>query len=81
MITIDSFTTFLGWCAVINIGVLLISTALIYFLQGPVIRIHSKMFGLSPADLPMAYFEYLGNYKIAIYILNIVPYIALKIMA
>ncbi len=81
MMTLDSLATFLGWCAVINIGVLLLSTLLVCVLKDWVVGIHSKMFKLNPADLPMAYFEYLGNYKIAIYILNIVPYIALKIMA
>ena len=79
--TIDSLTTFFGWCAVINIVVLLLSTLPICFFKSWVVGIHSKMFGLSPADLPMKYFEYLGNYKIAIYTLSIVPYIALKIMA
>jgi len=80
MMTMDSLTAFLGWCSIINIGVMIISTLAVTTFKQPVIRLHSKMFGLNPDDLPMAYFNYLGNYKIAIYILNFVPYIALKIM-
>lgn len=81
MITMDALTTFLGWCAVINIAVLLLSTLMIMAMKDTATRFHSKMFGVSQTELPMVYFEYLGNYKIALYILNIVPYIALKIMA
>ena len=81
MMTLDALTTFLGWCAVINIGVMIVSTFAITAFKQPVIRLHSKMFGLNQEELPAMYFNYLGNYKIAIYILNFVPYIALKIMA
>jgi len=45
------------------------------------VRIHSRLFRVDPEALPMTYLQYLGNYKIAIIILNIVPYIALRIMA
>jgi len=80
MMTMDSLTAFLGWCSIINIGVMIISTLAVTAFKQPVIRLHSKMFGLNPDELSMAYFNYLGNYKIAIYIFNFVPYIALKIM-
>lgn len=38
------------------------------------------MFGLSQDDLSRAYFQYLAQYKIAIFVLNIAPYLALKAM-
>lgn len=78
--TIDALTTFLGWCTVINIGVLVFTTIILTIMRGPVSGIHSKLFGLDPSALPAAYFQYLGNYKIAIFIFNAVPYIALRIM-
>lgn len=81
MITIDALATFLGWCSIINTGVLLFSTVILIMFKDFISAIHSKMFGVSPSNLPSAYFQYLGNYKIAIFILNIVPYFALKIMA
>jgi len=80
MITLESAATFFGWCSVISLAVLLISTIFIIVLKDFAVRTHSKMFGIDPAVLPMAYFEYLGNYKIAFYIFSLVPYIALKIM-
>ena len=81
MIALDTLTTFLGWCSVINIGVLVLSTLTLIIMRKPVTGIHSKLFGLNPAELPATYFQYLGNYKIAIFIFNLVPYIALKVMS
>ena len=79
--TIDTLTTFLGWCSVINIGVLLFSTLMMIVVRDFAIKLHSSLFGVNPEELPITYLQYLGNYKIAIIILNIVPYIALKLMA
>jgi len=80
MMTVEALTTFFGWCSIINIAVMLLSTLAITLFRAPVVRIHSRTFQVNPDDLPMLYFNYLANYKIAIYMFNIVPYIALKIM-
>lgn len=74
-------TSFLGWCSVINIGLLLLSTILLMLLKAPVARRHARLFGLRDEALPMVYFQYLGNYKLAILMFNIVPYLALRLMA
>ncbi len=78
---IETIRTFFGWCAVINIGVLMFSVILIVLIRGTASRIHGKMFNLDEKFLSQAYFQYLEQYKIAVIILNIVPYFALKIMA
>jgi hypothetical protein len=38
------------------------------------------MFGVDPNNIATLYFQYLANYKIAIFMLNIVPYLALRLM-
>ena len=81
MITIDTLTTFLGWCTVINMGLLLLSTFLSIVLYKTVVRIHGKLFHLEAADISREFYHFLGQYKIAILMLNIVPYIALKVIA
>lgn len=80
MIEIDTLATFLGWCSVINIGVLVLSTIALKVMKEPISNIHSNMFGVNHVDLPPIYMQYLGSYKIAILIFNLVPYISLKIM-
>ena len=79
MTDINTLTEFLGWCSIINVSVLFLSTIALAVARKPVSGIHSKIFGVSESDLPLTYMQYLGNYKIAIIVLNIVPYIALKI--
>jgi len=78
--TIETIRVFLGWCTVINIGLLMISSIFIIAIRGAAVRLHGKMFNLDETYLSQAYFQYLGQYKIAIIVFNLVPYFALKIM-
>lgn len=78
---IDQLTTFFGWCSAINIGILMATSIGLVLLRGPISNIHSRMMKLPESRLPRLYFQYLGAYKIAILIFNLVPYIALKIIA
>jgi hypothetical protein len=39
------------------------------------------MMGVGLAEMQVLYVQYLSNYKVAVIMLNLVPYIALKIMA
>ncbi len=81
MMTIEALTELLGWASVLNIVVLMLSTVTLIAMRGVISNIHSRLFGLGEQDLGRAYFQYLAQYKIAIIVLNIAPYIALKIMA
>ncbi len=81
MNSIETLTTFLGWCIAINFGMLMVASIMLAFMRGGMSKIHGKMFELSDADLSRAYFQYLAQYKIAILVLNFVPYISLKLMS
>jgi len=80
MNTIEVMREFLGWCSVINIGLLILSAILVVLLRGPMSRIHAKIFNLDQNDLSRAYFQFFAQYEIAVTVLNIVPYFALLIM-
>ena len=81
MDSMASLTEFLGWSSAINVGMLILASLLLGLMRGSISRIHSGMFGLDEADLSRAYFQYLAQYKIAILVLNIVPYFAMRAMA
>jgi hypothetical protein len=81
MIGINELTTFFGWCTVINLGVYLFSAFFIIVFKSFTINLHSKIVGVEASELPSMYFKFLGNYKIGILLLNLSPYIALKLMA
>jgi len=80
MDTIEVARTFFGWCSVINIGLLAFSTIMLIAMRDFSSRLHAKMFGLDESDALRAYFAYLANYKIAVIVLNIVPWLALVLM-
>jgi len=80
MQNIDTLTSFFGWCSVINIVMLCMATLMLTLMRDFISSIHSKMTGLGQTELSVAYFQYLANYKIAILMLNLVPYIALKLI-
>ncbi len=71
---------FLGWCTVINLAIITVSTIALIIARDMVKKIHSKLFKLSDENLDKAYFRYLANYKIAIIVFSLVPYLALKVM-
>ncbi len=81
MNSLEAVTAFFGWTTVINFVLLFISSIIVITTRGPISRIHGSMFGLETADLSRAYFQYIAQYKIAIIVFSLTPYIALKLMA
>lgn len=81
MNSIETIREFLGWCSVINIGLLLLTSLTIIIMRSWIVRIHANLTGVSQAELPRIYLEFLGNYKMLVIVFNLVPYIALSIMA
>ncbi len=80
MNTIESITRFLGWCSVLNIGLLMLSSLAVMCLREQIATTHMRFFGMVKEDILSGYFQYLAHYKIATIVLSIVPYFALKIM-
>jgi hypothetical protein len=80
MIGVNELTTFFGWCTLINLGVYLFSALFIIAFKRFTINLHSKIVGVEASELPNMYFKFLGNYKIGILLLNLSPYIALKLI-
>jgi hypothetical protein len=70
----------LGWCAVINIGILLIAALILLVAKRPIMSIHARVWDLSEEELPRIYFQFLAQYKILIWIFNITPYFALTLV-
>lgn len=80
MQNVETLVAFFGWCTVINVVLLSLAALMLTVMKDFVSGIHSKMTGLSQSELSVVYIQYLGNYKIAIIMLNLVPYIALKLI-
>ena len=70
----QTLTTFLGWCSVINLGLLCVAAAALMLMKDWMTGIHSRMLGIDRSELPAMYFQYLANYKRLVLVLNVVPY-------
>ncbi|MGC6462250.1 MAG: DUF6868 family protein [Pirellulaceae bacterium] len=72
-------TQLLGWCTVINFGLLLLSTIAL-LIAGPwAERIHGKLFKLPSEELRLIYFRYLATMKLLWLFFNLTPYLALRL--
>ncbi len=80
MIDINLLTAFFGWCSILNIGVLMLSTISLILMKESISNLHSKLLGIEKSHLNDMYFQYLATYKIAIIVFNLMPYFALKLM-
>ena len=78
--TIDQLTELFAWMTMINIGIMLLSAVLISTLKGFITKTHGKMFKVGDETLHAILYSYLGLYKIAIIMFNLVPYLALQLI-
>ncbi|MGR5467797.1 DUF6868 family protein [Vibrio astriarenae] len=81
MLDIDLVTEFLGWCSVLNLALLALSSLLLTTMRTTIVSFHSRVSALTESELNQQYFCYLSHYKIVTLVLNVVPYIALKLMS
>ena len=72
---------FLGWCTVINLGLMALVVVKLLLIRDWASRVHARMFGLDDASVRKTYFQFVVYYKLAILVFNLVPYIALRIMS
>jgi len=73
--------TFLGWCTVINFALLLVTSFFMTVMKGTIMSIHTRITGLPEDVLNPMYVKFLGYYKIAIFIFNFTPWLALHLMS
>lgn len=75
-----TLATFLGWCSLLNLALYLLSALAVTRMRHITLRIHARFFGPPVEQLPALYLHFLGNYKIALLVFNLVPYLALRLM-
>ncbi len=77
---IEIFAGVLGWCSIINIGLLVLSAGIVVRFREKLTKMYAKIFGLDEKEVSKIYVSYLEHYEAAILMFNIVPYFALKLM-
>lgn len=78
--TLELLREFLGWCTLINIGLLAVSSLALITMRRFIAPLHAKMFGLNENQITDHYFRYLAQFKVLVIVFNLVPWIALSLM-
>ncbi len=78
--TLEIVRDTLAWCSVINIGLLLWWFLFITFAHDWTYRYHSKWFKLSLEKFDTIHYVGITFFKISIFLFNLVPYFALRIV-
>ncbi len=78
--TIDLLRSVLGWCAVINIGILL--WWFIFFVYGHdlIYRIHSRWFKIPVETFNAIHYAAMAFYKLIVVVFIVIPYFVLLIL-
>ena len=71
----------LGWCSAINLGVLLLWFLVFVFARDVVFRIHPRWFNIAEERFDEIHYTMMGYYKLIVFVFNVIPYLALRIVA
>ena len=78
--TLEEIRSMLAWCAVINIGLLLIWWVMFVLLHNWMYRMHRTWFKLSEEQFDRTHYAGMAFTKVAVLIFNVAPYLALRII-
>lgn len=78
--TIEILRNVLAWCTVINFGLLLWWFMFFALAHDWLYRLHSKWFKLSEEKFDAIHYAGMAFFKICIFVFNLVPYLALRIV-
>jgi hypothetical protein len=79
MMTIALLAEFFLWCAIVNYAVLSAWFLAFFFAHSWLYRLHAKWSRLSENQFDAIHYSGMAVYKIAVLLLNVAPYIALRI--
>lgn len=77
---IEHLISFFGWCAVINIGVLLYWAFFLIVIPDWTYRYTNRWLSVTQEDFNRIHFQLIGIFKLGVILFNIVPYFALIII-
>ena len=79
--TIELIRNALGWCALINMGLLLWWFLFFILAHDWMYRFHGKWFNLSVERFDAIHYTGMLLFKIGLLLFNLIPYLALRIVA
>lgn len=78
---VDTLRDVFFWCAVVNYGVLIGWFVALVAAHGSLYRLHARWFQLSIAQFDAIHYSAMAAYKLGILLLNVAPYVAIRIVS
>lgn len=77
---LDTLHSLLGWCTLLNFAILLLWWLMFLVGRDWIYRLHTRWFRLSDEQFDAIHYGGIALYKIAIFLFNAIPWIALTII-
>lgn len=77
---LEVIRAFFAWCSVINLALLLWWALFLLFAHDWTFRLHSKWFKISPERFDAIHYGAMAAFKLGVFMFNLVPYFALRII-
>ena len=78
---VEIVTAALGWCTLINFVLLAWWLLFVVFAHDWTYRLHTRWFRLSEEKFDSIHYSLMGSFKLIVVVFNLVPYLALRIVA
>jgi hypothetical protein len=78
--TAELVRNILGWSALINYGVLLLWFLFFILAHDWMYRVHTRFFRLTAEQFDSAHYGSMAIFKLLVIVLNLVPYLAMRIV-
>jgi len=78
---IETLTRFFMWCTIMNGALLVLWTTMLVLAPDLVYRTQSKWFPIPRETFDVVIYAFLGLFKIVFLVFNVVPYLALLVVA
>ena len=78
--TLELIRNAFGWCAIINMGILLWWFLFFVFAHDLLYRVHGRWFKMPLERFDTIHYGGMGLFKLGIVLFNLVPYLALRIV-
>ncbi len=78
--SLDLLQRFFLWCTIINAGLLIFVFLLFKVAHGWIYSIHGKWYRVPEEEFNIAIYKMMIFYKTVMFVFNLVPYVALRII-
>lgn len=75
----EEVQTILGLCTLLNYGLLIFWFAMFILAHDWIERFHGRWFSLTRETFDAIHYSLMGAFKLGIFLLNLVPYVSLRI--